>query len=213
MPTPINIKFFKTSADLRAWFEKNYKKKQEQWIGYYKKDSGKPSITWPESVDQALCFGWIDGLRKSIDERSYTIRFTPRKPTSIWSAINIKKVIELKKLGLMTDAGLDLFEKRDGKKIVQYSFEQRKNQKLPAAFVKKFRANKRAWDFFSSMPPSYQKTTTWWIVSAKQEETRVKRLSLLIADSEQGRRLGMMTKYANKSDRSIQRTHSHKKLK
>lgn len=190
MPTPTNIKFFKSSADLRTWFEKNYKGAKEQWIGYYKTPSGKQSITWPESVDQALCFGWIDGVRKSLGAESYTIRFTPRKPTSIWSEINIKKVAELKKQRLMTKEGLELFEKRDAKNSKQYSFEQRKNPKLPAPYVKKIKANKKAWAFFSSQAPWYQRTATWWIISAKREETRLKRLGQLIGTSEKGRRIG-----------------------
>lgn len=166
MPTPINIKFFT--------------------------GSGKPSITWPESVDQALCFGWIDGIRKTIDAERYTIRFTPRKPTSIWSEINIKKVATLKKIGLMTKEGLDLFENRDAKKSNLYSFEQRKNPKLPAAFLKKFKSNKKAWAFFSAQAPWYQKTSTWWVISAKRDETRLKRLGQLINDCEKGRRIGLV---------------------
>lgn len=192
MPTPTNIKFFKTPADLRKWFEKNYQSAKEQWVGYYKTDSGKQSITWPESVDQALCFGWIDGIRKSLGDESYTIRFTPRKPTSIWSEINIKKVAELKKQGLMTKEGLHLFENRDTKKSNLYSFEQRKNPQLPAAFVKKFKSNKKAWIFFSSQAPWYQHISTWWVISAKQETTRLKRLGQLINDSEKERRIGLV---------------------
>ncbi|MBI2427361.1 MAG: YdeI/OmpD-associated family protein [Ignavibacteriales bacterium] len=164
----------------------------EQWIGYYKTTSGKPSITWPESVDQALCFGWIDGVRKSLGTESYTIRFTPRKPTSFWSEINIKKVAGLKKLGLMTQEGLDLFEKRNVKNSKQYSFEQRKNPKLPAAYARKFKANKKAWAFFSTQAPWYQRTSTWWVISAKREETRMKRLRQLIEDCEKGRRIGLV---------------------
>lgn len=192
MPTPTNIKFFKTPADLRTWFEKNYKTAKEQWIGYYKTASGKQSITWPESVDQALCFGWIDGVRKSLGDESYTIRFTPRNPASVWSEININKVAGLKKRGLMTKEGLELFEKRNAKKSKQYSFEQRKNPKLPASFIKQFKANHRAWRFFSSQAPWYQRTSTWWVISAKQEETRLKRLGQLIRDSEKEQRIGLV---------------------
>lgn len=192
MPTPTSVKFFKTPADLRKWFEKNYQKSKEQWIGFYKTDSGKQSITWSQSVDQALCFGWIDGIRKSIDDKSYTIRFTPRKPTSVWSRINIKKVAELKKFGLMTKEGLNLFENRDTKKSSLYSFEQGKNPKLPGAFMKKFKSNKKAWEYFSSQAPWYQRTSTWWVISAKREETRMKRLEQLINDCENGRRIGLL---------------------
>ncbi|MEW5797815.1 MAG: YdeI/OmpD-associated family protein [Bacteroidota bacterium] len=195
MPTPTNVKFFKTPADLRKWFEKNYKTAKEQWVGYYKTDSGKESITWSESVDQALCFGWIDGVRKGIDDISYTIRFTPRKPTSNWSKINIKKVAELKKQGLMTKEGLDLFENRDTKKSSLYSFEQRKNPKLPAVFIKKFKLNKKAWTYFSLQAPWYQRASTWWVISAKQDETRLKRFEQLISDCENERRIGPLARY------------------
>jgi uncharacterized protein YdeI (YjbR/CyaY-like superfamily) len=186
MPTPKNIKYFKTPADLRSWFEKNHALQREQWIGYYKKDSGRPSITWPESVDQALCFGWIDGVRKSVDDKRYTIRFTPRRTTSIWSAININRVKELKKLGLMKKEGLKLFEQRDGKKSNRYSFEQRKNPVLPVSYKNTFISNKNAWTFFSSQPPWYRKASVWWIISAKQEKTKLQRLERLIQDCENG---------------------------
>jgi len=186
MPTPKSIKYFRTPAGLRSWFEKNHATKREQWIGYYKKDSGTPSITWPESVDQALCFGWIDGVRKSVDDKRYTIRFTPRRTTSIWSAINIKRVKELTKLGLMKREGLKVFEQRDGKKSNRYSFEQRKNPVLPALYEKQFKSHKNAWTFFSSQPPWYRKASVWWIISAKQEKTKVQRLERLILDSDNG---------------------------
>lgn len=194
MPTPTNIKFFKTPNDLRAWFEKNHLTVKEQWIGYYKVGTGKPSITWSESVDQALCFGWIDGVRKSLDEERYAIRFTPRNPKSIWSDVNIKKIAALKKIGLMTPAGLKVFEQRDGKKSVQYSFEQRKNPKLPPAYVKKFKKNNKAWKYFTSKPPGYQRVTIWWVISAKQEETRLRRLAQLIADCEKNQMISLVTR-------------------
>ncbi len=194
MPTPTNILYFKTPAELRKWFGKNHNKADEQWIGYYKKDSGTPSITWPESVDQALCFGWIDGVRKSIDGERYTIRFTPRRATSIWSAINIRRVGELKKLGLMKKPGLEIFKKRDAKKSNRYSFEQRKDPRLSPAYIKKFKANKKAWAFFLSQPRWYQRTSKWWVVSAKQEETRLKRLQQLIKDCRSGRTIQVLTR-------------------
>ncbi|QQS36007.1 MAG: YdeI/OmpD-associated family protein [Ignavibacteriales bacterium] len=175
-------KFFKTSAELRNWFEKNHHKEKELWVGYYKKDSGLKSITWSESVDQALCFGWIDGIRKSIDEKSYTNRFTPRKPGSNWSAININKVNELTKLGLMKPAGTEAFKKLDKKKAKVYSFEQR-SIVLNPAFEKIFKSNKTAWKSFTSMAPSYQRVSIHWVMSAKQEETRLRRLNILIEDS------------------------------
>lgn len=178
----MNPKFFKTSSELRKWFEKNHKKEKELWVGYYKKDSGLKSITWSESVDQALCFGWIDGIRKSIDDKGYTNRFTPRKPGSNWSAINISKVKELKKLGLMKPAGIEAFKKLDKKKAKVYSFEQ--NQiALDSALEKIFKSNKKAWNNFLAMAPSYQRISKHWIMSAKQEATRLKRLNILIEDS------------------------------
>jgi uncharacterized protein YdeI (YjbR/CyaY-like superfamily) len=193
----MEVKFFKTPAELRKWFEKNHDKATEQWVGFYKKGSGKPSITWPESVDQALCFGWIDGLRKSIDEESYKIRFTPRKAKSIWSAVNIKRASELKGLGLMHANGLSAFEKRDEKLAQRYAYEQ-ESVSLDPAYEKQLRKNKKAWEFFQSQPPSYRKVVSWWIVRAKQEETRLRRLETLITDSAAGRRIGAVLRPAKK---------------
>jgi uncharacterized protein YdeI (YjbR/CyaY-like superfamily) len=178
--------FFATPADFRAWLDLHHARDQELSVGFYKKDSGKPSITWPESVDAALCYGWIDGVRNSIDESSYRIRFTPRKPTSTWSAINVKRVAELTKLGLMRPAGIKAFEARKGEKTGIYAYEQRKRAKLPRAYETQFRANKKAWEFFQAQPPWYRRTTTYRVISAKQEETRLRRLAQLIKDSELG---------------------------
>lgn len=177
--------FFPTPADLRKWFEKNHVKEKELWVGFYKKDSGKQSINWSESVDQALCFGWIDGLRKSIDHISYKIRFTPRKPKSIWSAININKVKELTKLRLMKPEGLAAFKKLDRQKAKVSSFEQ-KHIALDKKFVKIFKTNKLAWKNFSEMTPSYKRAAIHWVMTAKQEKTRLSRLNVLIADSRAG---------------------------
>jgi len=177
---PPKPKFFPTLAHWRDWLEKNHLNVAELWVGFYKRDSGRPSITWPESVDGALCFGWIDGVRKSIDPISYMIRFSPRKPRSIWSAINIKRVGELKKLGLMHPIGLTAFEKRDGDRSAIYAYEQRKTAKLPREFEKQFRENKVAWKFFQSQAPWYRRTSTYWVISAKKEETRSKRLAILV---------------------------------
>ena len=179
--------FFPTPADFRSWFETNHDKFRELLVGFYKKDSGKPSITWPESVQVALRFGWIDGVRKSIDEISYMIRFTPRKPTSTWSAINIKFVQELTRKGLMHPAGLKAFAARTAKKSAIYSYEQRKTAQFTRAQAKQFRANKTAWEFFRSQPPWYQRVCTYWVVTAKKEETKRKRLSLLIKNSQNRR--------------------------
>jgi uncharacterized protein YdeI (YjbR/CyaY-like superfamily) len=181
-------RFFATPEAFRAWLEKNHTTKSEMLVGFYRKDSGKKSITWPESVDEALCVGWIDGIRKTIDEISYTIRFTPRQVKSKWSAVNIKRVAELTKLGRMKPPGLAIFEQRDASQAEGYSYE-RKEAQLDAAMEKHFRANKTAWTFWEAQPPYYKRTLSWWVISAKREETRAKRLEQLIAASAEGRRL------------------------
>jgi uncharacterized protein YdeI (YjbR/CyaY-like superfamily) len=180
-------KFFATPDKFRAWFEANHDRQVEQWVGFHKRDSGVPSITWPESVDAALCFGWIDGIRKSIDETKYMIRFTPRKPRSKWSAINLKRMEELKHLGLVHASGLNALADRVIVKPAGYSYEQRHQITLDPAQEKLFRANKKAWEFFQKQANWYRKTTLWWIASAKREETRLKRLKQLITDSEHER--------------------------
>jgi uncharacterized protein YdeI (YjbR/CyaY-like superfamily) len=189
MPQPkpsLNPTFFATPADWRSWLEANHDKATELLVGFYKKGSGRPSITWPESVDQALCFGWIDGVRRGIDEESYCIRFTPRKPTSNWSAVNIARVKELTEMGQMTPAGHRAFEKRSDEKSAIYAYEQRHNAVLGDEFEKQFQANPKAWEWFQAQPPSYRKTAIWWVISAKQEATRLKRLATLIEDSAKG---------------------------
>jgi uncharacterized protein YdeI (YjbR/CyaY-like superfamily) len=184
--------FFASPAAFRRWLERNHSIESELLVGFYKKGSGKPSMTWPESVDQALCFGWIDGVRKRIDEVSYTIRFTPRRRTSIWSAINIRRAGELKKLGLMRPAGLAAFEaRRDGKSAV-YSYEN-PPRTLDRAGERRFRANRKAWTFFNEQAPSYRRVALAWVTSAKRPETRERRLGTLIDDSANGRRLGVYT--------------------
>ena len=180
--------FFKRPSDLRKWFEKNAGTATQLLIGFYRVATGKPSITWSQSVDEALCFGWIDSVRNSIDEESYCIRFTPRKPGSIWSAVNIKKVAELKKLGLMKPKGLELFAMMDKNKLQTYSFE-RSVVEFSSQSEKIFKANKKAWQFFQQMPPSYKKPATNWVMSAKQEATKLSRLTTLISDSEQGKKI------------------------
>src|SRR5688572_11099590 len=180
--TPI---FFAKQSDFRKWLQKNHKKETELLVGFYKVGSEKPSMSWSQSVDEALCFGWIDGVRKSIDKDSYQIRFTQRKPTSIWSAINIKKISALTKAGLMQPAGLASFEKRIESKSGIYSHEKDEVE-LSQSFKKQFNANKKAWDYFQSLAPSYRKVSTHWVMSAKQETTRIKRLNQLIADSATG---------------------------
>ena len=175
--------FFSSPSDWHAWLEEHHETHEELWVGFHKRDSGKASITWPESVDCALCFGWIDGVRKSLGETSYVIRFTPRRSRSVWSAINIKRVAELTKIGLMRPAGIQAFEKRTGNRSEIYAYEQRKGAALSGAYEKTFQANKKAWKFFQAQPPWYRRTASWWVISAKKEETRLKRLAQLIEDS------------------------------
>ena len=183
--------FFATPSDLRQWFEANHDTAKELLVGYYKKGSGKPSITWEESVDQALCFGWIDGIRRGVDEASYTIRFTPRKPDSVWSAKNIASVERLSQLGLMQPVGLKVFSQRKKDKSGIYSFEQG-DLKLDNTEEQELRANAQAWEFFQKQPSSYKKAVIWWVISAKKPETRTKRLATLIKDSENGRRIAQL---------------------
>ncbi|HKB90526.1 MAG TPA: YdeI/OmpD-associated family protein [Opitutaceae bacterium] len=186
---PAEITYFKTPADFRSWFERHHASTSELWVGFYKKSSGTPSITWPESVDAALCFGWIDGVRKMIDAERYVIRFTPRKASSTWSSINHRRIQELIAQGLVQQAGLNAFERREEKKTGIYSYEQRKQQQFEPAHEKIFRKNKTAWTFFQAQPPGYRAILTWWVLSAKQEATRLKRLDKLIDESAHGRRM------------------------
>jgi uncharacterized protein YdeI (YjbR/CyaY-like superfamily) len=181
--------FFPTPAAFRAWLEKNHASSTEQWIGFYRKACGRPSITWPESVDEALCVGWIDGLRKTIDGESYKIRFTPRKKESNWSAVNIGRVAELTKQGRMRPSGLKAFARRKEEKSGIYAYENRKSATLDKRAEKQFRSNRKAWEFFQSQPTWYRQTAIWHLVTAKREETRQKRLEKLIASSEAGRRM------------------------
>jgi uncharacterized protein YdeI (YjbR/CyaY-like superfamily) len=181
-------KFFRAPADFRTWLEKNHTTATELWVGFYKKNSGKPSITWPESVDQALCFGWIDGIRKRVDQISYQIRFSPRRCGSIWSAINIKQAEELVRQKEMRPAGLEAFAARIENKSGIYSYEQRSTE-LSEPYATLMKKNKAAWNFFEKQPPSYRKMIGWWIVSAKKEETRTARLTKLISESAKRKRL------------------------
>lgn len=171
--------FFETQNQFRAWLEKHHEKQTELIVGYYKVGTGKPSMTWSESVDQALCFGWIDGIRRSIDEESYCIRFTPRRRKSIWSAVNIRKVEELTKAGLMKRAGLKIFNEWKNKKSANYSYEN-DILTLDPDYEKQFNDDKAAWGFFTKQAPSYRKATINWIMSAKQEKTRQQRLNKAI---------------------------------
>jgi uncharacterized protein YdeI (YjbR/CyaY-like superfamily) len=180
--------FFATPEEFRKWLESHHQSEKELVVGFYKVGSGKPSITWPQSVEQALCFGWIDGIRRSIDGESYCIRFTPRKPKSYWSAVNIKKVNELLQLGLMQPAGIEVFNKRTEDRSEIYSFEQA-TVELGEAYEAIFRTNRQAWENFIAMAPSYKKLAIWWTLNAKQEATRLRRLTALIEDSAAGRKV------------------------
>ena len=185
----MNPTFFPSPADFRDWLEEHHGSATELWVGFYKKGTGKPSITWPESVDEALCFGWIDGVRKRLDDESYVIRFTPRKPTSNWSEVNVRRVAELTREGRMRPAGRKAFAARSAAKTGVYSFEQKETARLDAASEKAFRANKKAWELYQAQPPWYRKVAAFWVMSAKKEETRQKRLATLIADSAEGRKI------------------------
>jgi uncharacterized protein YdeI (YjbR/CyaY-like superfamily) len=190
--------FFATPAKFRAWLEKHHDTASELLVGFYKKGSGKPSITWSESVDQALCFGWIDGVRRSLDDERYANRFTPRTPRSNWSARNIKRAKELIDLGLMHPAGLKAFEARMDARSAAYSYEQRHSVKLDDAYERRFRRNKKGWDYFISTSPSYRTTAVYWVMSAKKEGTRERRLARLIDDSAHGRTVPPLTSPAKR---------------
>jgi uncharacterized protein YdeI (YjbR/CyaY-like superfamily) len=176
------VVFFRSPAELRKWFEKNHATTQELWVGFYKRDSGRPSITWPESVDEALCFGWIDGIRKRVDEISYKIRFTPRRRRSIWSAVNIERAQELTKEKRMRAAGLKAFAARLEYKSGIYSYEQRPIE-LPKPYADGLKKNKAAWEFFQAQPPGYRRLMIFLVMSAKQDETKERRLARLIEAS------------------------------
>jgi uncharacterized protein YdeI (YjbR/CyaY-like superfamily) len=184
--------FFATPAAFRKWLSANHARESELLVGFYKKDSGIASITWPESVDEALCFGWIDGVRKRIDDLSYSIRFTPRRAGSIWSAINIGRVEALTKLGRMKPAGIAAFQRRKEAKSGIYAYEN-EVRSLPEDDEKRFRANRKAWKFFSAQPAGYRRLAIYWVTNAKRAETRERRLQTLIADSAAERRLAAYT--------------------
>jgi uncharacterized protein YdeI (YjbR/CyaY-like superfamily) len=184
--TPKKPTYFATPAPWRAWLERNHASATELLVGFHKRGSGKASITWPESVDQALCFGWIDGHRKRIDDARYTIRFTPRKPGSTWSSVNVRKVKTLVQAGLMTPAGTRAFRKRSAENSGIYGHEQNGAAKLKRDEERLLRADKAAWTDWQKRPPSYRKVVTWWIVSAKKPETRARRLAILIRSSAAG---------------------------
>ena len=191
--------FFATPADFRAWLEQNHETKTELLVGFHKRGSGRPSITWPESVDEALCFGWIDGVRRSLDEHSYTIRFTPRKPRSIWSARNVERVRVLTEAGLMHPAGLAAFERRSEERTAVYSFDRKEEAKLDAEQQRRLEADAKAWEFFQAQAPWYRRAAIHWVTSAKRADTRERRLAQLIEDSSRGRTIGPLTRPGRKS--------------
>ena len=175
----MNPTFFETPAKFRAWLQKHHKTAPELWVGFRKKKTGLPSISWPESVDEALCFGWIDGLTKTIDADSYMIRFSPRRKGSIWSVVNTRRAAELLKQGRMRAAGRKAFDARDPAKTAVYSFE-RESARLDKQREAKFKAKRRAWTFFQAQPPGYKRMVIWWVMSAKREETRDRRFEQLL---------------------------------
>ena len=184
----MDVVFFESPSKFRRWLAKHQDSADELWVGYYKKATGRPSMTWSESVDEALCFGWIDGIRKSIDQEAYKIRFTPRRPGSHWSRVNVEKVAALIEKGRMAPAGMAAYEARDPANSGRYSFE-REDAELSKEQVAEFKAEPGAWDFWASQPPGYRKQATLWVVSAKREETRARRLATLIDDSANGLRI------------------------
>jgi len=184
----MNVVFFDSPGDFRRWLAENHASADELWVGYYKKATGKQVLTWEQSVDEALCFGWIDGIRRTVDGESYTNRFTPRRSGSHWSRVNLERVAVLIEEGRMTPAGLEAYEARDPEKSGRYSFELERasfTQAQKAAFT----SRSEAWVFWNSQPPGYRKQATWWVVSAKREETRERRLATLIDDSANGLRI------------------------
>jgi uncharacterized protein YdeI (YjbR/CyaY-like superfamily) len=181
--------FFETPARFRQWLSKNHARTAQLWVGYYRKDSGRPSITWPESVDEALCFGWIDGIRKKVDDESYKVRFTPRRSKSIWSAVNIGRVAVLTREDRMRPAGIAAFARREESNSARYSFENRASAKLTADDQREFQRDSAAWEFFQRQPDGYRRLAAWWLISAKRPETRRRRLRRLIETSRARRRI------------------------
>ena len=180
-------RFFRSAADFRAWLAKQHASARELWVGFHRIASGKPSITHSEALDEALCVGWIDGLARTVDDTSYMIRFSPRRPRSKWSAVNLRKIDALRKAGRVTPAGLAALNDRD-RAASGYSVESGPRA-LDAASEKRFRADREAWAFYQSQPPGYRRLTANWVMSAKREETRRRRLDTLITESARSRRI------------------------
>lgn len=184
----MDVIFFKSPSEFREWLERNHERVLEQWVGFYKKNSGEPSITWPESVDEALCFGWIDGLRKSIDDVSYKIRFTPRRPNSVWSQVNLKRIEQLKMAGLVTAAGLKALKERGSERPAKEASASSLSDQLEA----RFRSSKKAWAFFEMQPPGYRKLVVGYVMGAKREATQSRRLDIVIGYCEAEERIDFM---------------------
>ena len=182
-------KFFRTPQRFRAWLAKNHERADSLWVGYYRKETGRPSITWPESVDEALCFGWIDGIRKKVDDSSYKVRFTPRRAKSVWSVVNIGRIAVLTREGRMQPAGAAAFQRRDENNTRRYSFENRATARLSPAQEREFRRDREAWKFYDAQPPGYKRLAAFWVARAKRSETRRARLERLIAASRARRRI------------------------
>ena len=188
MLKPTHVQFFKRPAELRQWFRANHKRAGELWVGFYRKDSGRASITWPEAVDEALCVGWIDGVRHRLDDISYTNRFSPRRKGSTWSAVNIARVEALTKAKRMRPEGLAAFAERKSDRSGIYAYEQRRDT-LEEPYAGMMRAHSKAWAFFQAQPPSYRKLAGWYILSAKKDETRLSRFKRLLEACARGERL------------------------
>ena len=186
--------YFSSPAELGAWLERHHESESELWLGYWKKATGKPSLTWSQAVDEALCYGWIDGIVRRVDDECHIQRFTPRKPSSNWSAVNIAKVEQLRAAGRMRAAGEAAFARRRADRSGVYAYEQRKDPRLEPEQERRFRANAAAWEYFKGQPPSYRRPALWWVVSAKRPETRERRLATLIEDSAAQRTLKQLTR-------------------
>lgn len=198
VPKALKPVFFETAAEFRRWLESNHETETELLVGFHPKAPGR-TFAYPEALDEALCFGWIDGVRRSLGDGRWTIRFSPRKPKSIWSLVNIRHVERLTREGRMAQPGLNAFDGRDRTRSGLYSFEQRKALELDREATKAFKAKPKAWAFFQSQPPGYRRTATFWVVSAKKPETKHRRLAQLIDDSAKGRRLGMLSRPEKKA--------------
>jgi uncharacterized protein YdeI (YjbR/CyaY-like superfamily) len=192
--------YFESPAAFRAWLEEHHQHETEVWVGVWKKATGKQGMTWSQAVDEALCFGWIDSIAKRVDHERHRQRFTPRKSTSNWSAVNIAKVATLRTEGRMRPAGDAAFDRRSDDRSGVYSFEQRKDPQLEPEHQAQLEANAAAWAYFQSKPPSYRKPAIWWVISAKKPETRARRLATLIADSAAGRTIKPLTPTPRRKD-------------